>query len=284
MKKLFPFIALSLLLVGCSEPTIHKPSFSPYGKKLDVSDVVADANAAAEKYRNIYYEEPDYFTYSNFTKTVEIKNIISKSQKNDDSNHYYQMEEHTIIDCKNRRANISYLIKDAYVGNVDQDTKKREITKQEYYVEIDPPVDDTKKITMVDKTSGTYVEGLMDAGYSFARVIIVLFEHLIYGTSYTDLVLSNPITGHSPSEERFCSYYKNGKTFTKVYKSNERNYIIQVQYGKTIRYKGSSSLEDKTGVTNSYVDSTTKMIDNEIKQFNYSNFENITKEYVNNNT
>lgn len=270
MKKLLNFIPFLLLLpslVGCTEPLIHMPLFSSYGKTVSSEYFYNAIEMAANN------STAGIIVSNSLAKNSQIDCIESHRVIIDKSNYwYYQIDNHTQIDPISLQFRSKTMRRDFYEGlsgptdekqKVGLPKKQTEITER--YGEVINKYLWCANITRqtVFKTSGD-VDSLIP--YAFSNG---------YSSAYSYLsVIFNPKSSlyYTFSD---CTYYVNGKTFTLEFNYYEREIAYQIQYGDKISLKAKARTrfsDNQNTKDESYIDFSFKTTNKKIKRVDYSKY------------
>ena len=277
--KASKFISLFLLfpaLIGCSSPTLHKPSFDSYGKEVS-SDYYAltlqklEEKADSKLFIKRSSSASSYYAYglrhnTKFSAISSSKGVTEDELAGKKVTAYYQKNQDLTIDIRNKRFKASSLERRITEGNIEEnnETNRKSNVQSTQYGEV---VDN--KFCVADIENRVYTEGFFYNDVDFGMYVLMSYFDLSSSTSYT-------VTGSSYP----ALYYANSNSVTTVQTaSTSSSYIeltMQIKYDGALKIrakyiiKGSYSYQ-KTSIE-AYVDATLKTTKESVDSLDYSDY------------
>lgn len=273
-------VVLVPLLIGCSEPSIHKPSFKNYGKVTTNNEFTQNIKTYQEKAKLDFYDRFESWNANTIiSKNTLFKCVISKVHKiakpggSAYLNIYDQLEETIQIDPEKQRFLHKYVEKHfmdkknpTELGDVYKPTKY-DINKysdaETFYGELKG----SNIIIASVKNKEIYKygsEGLHDMAFLKSR-----FMSYVNALFFGEHILDNSLL------------YNSDSLFTYEYKTQPNLYSLeqtttQLNYSKTLSYKCQSISSFKSDYIHEeqirYVDLYIKQTSEDIKKVDYSNY------------
>ncbi len=287
LSKFLPLLALSsLLLVGCSEPTLHKPRFARYGDLVSV-DAFRDLLETKQKtYRNNFLDEDyNYYLHPAFDYSIAYKSGYGAKGNlyvGEASVFYQDVSITTKVDASKKRL-LQTGVQKIYREYGNQSEGSQYLSNQyqteegKIYAEVKDEsifiANVIKKEFQQNNVSET-TRKYFATYYLKASIMNYIYYTCGYyssdlpsGDSYRYYVNQNVFTVVRQIELRDVNSYSKTKTITQMkISNNERS------------YKGSSiskeSSEGKTETVESYLDFSIKRTNVDVSAVDYSNFKN----------
>ena len=273
------FISLLLLfpaLIGCSSPTLHKPSFDSYGKEVSSDYYTLTLQKLEEKVDSKLFikrssSSSSYYAYglrgiTKFNIISSSKGITEDEYENRKITSYYQKNQGLTIDIRNKRFKASSLERRITEGNsevVSEADRKSNIQSTQYGELVN------NKFCVADIENRVYTEGFFYNDVDFGMYVLMNYFDLSSSTSYNVFSNSYPTL-----------YYANSNSVTAVQTASTSGSFIeltmQIKYDGALKIrakyiiKGSYSYQ-KTNIE-AYVDATIKTTTESVDSLDYSDY------------